>query len=563
MASKCSEKRVVIIGAGIGGLSTAIALKEKLGFENFTIFEKASDVGGTWQANTYPGAASDVRVHLYSLSTELRPHWNAGVATQPELLAYWSELTAKHGLRPHITFNTHVVGAEWDAAQQLYHVRVQTLRDDDVMEERVVDAEVVISAIGILEQPRFPDIEGLGAFKGEWFHSARWEHDVELKGKRVAVIGSGSSAIQFVPKLAQDPSIEVVQFIRTPSWYIPKVEIAYSNFVKWIFAHVPGVMRMYRHSIFLQSEMLYFGLFRIPSLGRKIQQGLLKHMQHNCPQEYQQAMIPTFPPGCKRLLLDAGYLRALNQPNVSVRFGGAARITSGGVETAQGEEIPADVIIFATGFTVDEYPFHVSGVDGTTIQGYYKEHGGPTAYLGTTVPGLPNFYMVSGPNTVTGHTSVIFMEEVQAQYILKLIAPVLAGAAASFAVTPAACDAYNAKLQRRLAGSVLTQCVSWYRAGGTGKVTSVFPGPVTLFWWWMRRPVWGDYEVVGGERWRKERRARKVRRAVGIAVMAVASVGLGRNWKAVESGAKEIWEILNHKPIYNVVSFIRDGVGGL
>ncbi|KZP17198.1 FAD/NAD-binding domain-containing protein [Athelia psychrophila] len=568
---KGSGKRVVIIGTGIGGLSTAIALKENLGLEdvNLTIFEKASDVGGTWRENTYPGAGSDVQVHLYSLSTELRPHWDADLATQPELLAYWRALAAKHGLRRNIVFNTRVVGAEWDAAQQLYHVTVQRLADPDCAKgmeevmEIVVDAEVVISAIGVLEQPRFPDIAGMGEFKGEWFHSARWEPDVRLAGRRVAVIGSGSSATQFVPKLTEDPTTEVVQFIRTPSWYAPRAKQVFSGFAKWIFAHVPGAMRVYRSYIYLQRERIYFAVFRASdSITRKVKQALLGHLHHNCPDEYREAMTPDFPPGCKRLLADSGYLSTLNRPNVSLKFGGVSRLTSTGVETKQGEQIPFDVVIFATGFSVDKYPIHITGIDGATVQGYYEAHGGPTAYLGTTIPGLPNFYMVAGPNTVTGHTSVVFTEEVQIQYILKMVAPVLSSSASSFVVTPAACDAYNAKIQRRLEGSVLTQCVSWYRTDGTGKVTNFFPGPVTLLWWWMRKPVWGDYEVVGGERWRAERRTRKVKRAVGIAALAVASVGLSRNWEAVESGAKVTWGMLENKHVSDVIISLREAVIG-
>ncbi|KZP31875.1 hypothetical protein FIBSPDRAFT_944502 [Athelia psychrophila] len=275
--------------------------------------------------------------------------------------AYWSELTAKHSLRPHITFNSHV----------------ETLLNGDAVEEgggrRSVDK-------------RHGE---LGA--DAWRISRACGRSPGLVSLR-----SGSSAIQPVPKLAQDPSIEVVQFIRAPLWCISKVEVVLSSFVQWIFAYVPG------------------GSWQ------------------NCPQEYQQVMTPDCPPSCKRLLFGTGYHRSAGW-----------RGSPAGVETTQGEEIPVDVIIFVTDFTVT-------------------------------------------------------------QYILKMIAPVLYGAASSFSVTPAACDAYNAKIRRRLEGSVLTQCVSWYRAeGGTGKVTSVFPGPITLFWWWMRKPVWGDYEVMGGERWRK------------------------------------------------------------
>lgn len=550
MVKIAQDKRVVIIGAGIGGLTTAISLRRKLGFENFTIIEKADDVGGTWRDNTYPGAGSDVEVHLYSLSTDLKPDWATHHATQPDIHAYWRDLATKYDLWRRCRFNTRVVSVNWDASAQLYHV---TIEDEKTRTESVVDAEVVVSCTGILEQPRYPDIEGVDNFKGEMMHSARWNHQINLAGKRVGVVGNGSSATQFVPRITKDGSTEVTQFMRTPSWYAYVPQAHYSSVSKWAFANVPGFMRAYRNYLYFTRESIYVALFSAKFLNKLTTQEMKDHLIATCPKEYLDQMMPKHPAGCKRLMVDSGYLASLARPNVTPNFDGIQRITENGIQTKTGDIVPCDAIIFATGFSTDRYPFPVHGANGASIQGYYDAQKGPTAYKGTTVPGLPNFYMVCGPNTLTGHTSAIFTEEVQIDYILKMVEPVLAGKAKSFEVTTEAADKYNAHLARRLDGSPLTACVSWYRTGGNGKVTGVFPGSVSLYWWWMRKPEWNCYKAVGAEKFEAERKWESVKSAGKVALFAAAAAGLWQNQSAVKS-------LVDSLPIAESVSLIREKV---
>jgi len=288
-------------------------------------------------------------------------------------------------------------------------------------------------------------------------------------------------------------------------------------------------MKLHRNLIFTQQEIIYLLFLSNRWLNRKFAHMLKGYLLKMCPKEYHEHMIPKHPPGCKRLIVDSNYLSSLSRPNLTPNFDGISRITEGGILTQKGENMAFDVVIFATGFTADDYPFPVRGVKGNTIRDYYAANKGPTAYMGTTIPGFPNYYILSGPNTVTGHASVIFSEEVQVNYALQLIEPVIKGTASSFEVKEEATDKYNDMIQYRLSRSVFTQCVSWYRAGGDGKVSSIFPGPLTLFWWWLRSPVWKDYKAVGAERWVKQRRVARIRQFVGFISLSVFSTWLLSN----------------------------------
>ncbi|KAG1750938.1 hypothetical protein EDD22DRAFT_916125 [Suillus occidentalis] len=509
------QRRVAIIGAGVGGLSQAIALKTTLGFNNFTIYEKASEVGGVWRANTYPGCSSDVEIHWYSLSSDLNPHWNKSHGLQPEIQAYWVKLSKKYNLYPHITFNTKVLSAEWDDAKQQY-----TIVAEDVFSGRRTSsvAHVVISAVGILEAPKIPyEIPGVRKFQGTSFHSAQWPGSIDLQNKRVAVIGNASSGAQFVPSISEDPSVEVVNFIRTPIWFNSRPHIPYSDTEKWIFANIPLAMRLHRAWI-----MFWFDF---PSIVRpsdktlkKRREAMTKYILDNAPSRYHDHMIPNYPPGCKRTVANSGFLNILHRPNLTLNFDGIADIVENGIITKTGEMLPFDVIVYATGFIGERYPMHVRGLNGATIQGYYDAHGGPTAYLGTAVPGIPNFYLLAGPNTGTP-TSTLFVEEVQIGYILQLIEPILSGSASSFTVKASPTDAYNAKVQERLSRSVFMHCYSWARTNGTGKVFNPFPWAVTLWWWWLRKPNWDHYVAVGAEKWVWARRRKAAKNILKCAAV--------------------------------------------
>ncbi|KAG2129482.1 hypothetical protein DEU56DRAFT_817296 [Suillus clintonianus] len=524
------QRRVAIIGTGVGGLSQAIALKTKLGFEDFTIYEKGSEVGGVWRANTYPGCSSDVQIHWYSLSSDLYPYWNKSHGLQPEIQAYWIKLSKKYDLYPHIAFNTKVLSVEWDDAKQQY-----TLIAENVFSGKRMTsvAHVVISAVGILEAPKIPyEIPGVRSFQGPSFHCARWPGSVDLQNKRVAVIGNASSGAQFVPSVSEDPSVEVVNFIRTPTWFNTRPHIPYSENEKWIFANIPLAMRLHRAWI-----MFWFDLPTIvrPSdkTLKKRREAMTKYILDSTPSKYHAHMIPNYPPGCKRTVANSGFLASLHRPNVTLNFDGIAEIVENGIITKTGEILPFDVIVYATGFIGERYPMHVRGLNGTTIQSYYDTHGGPTAYLGTAVPDVPNFYFLAGPNSGTP-TSTLFMEEVQVAYILQLIEPVLTGLASSFTVKASPTDAYNAKLHERISRSVFVHCHSWTRTNGTGKVFYPFPWPATVWWWWHRKPNWDHYVAVGAEKWVWARRTKAVKKALKCTAVLLLS------WLYIRGSASRI-----------------------
>ncbi|KAF8888353.1 hypothetical protein BD779DRAFT_1623853 [Infundibulicybe gibba] len=515
-----STPRIAVIGAGPGGLTFAIALKRQLGYENFIMYEKASDVGGTWRDNIYPGCASDVPMHWFSLSTDLNPNWTSTHCDSDEIQRYWKQLSIKYAIESHIAYNHLVHSATWDAAEQLYHIVVEDLKTGT---KSSTSANILISAVGILEVPRPPDIPGVKDFAGDVFHSARWNNSVELHGRKVAVIGNGASATQFVPLIASDPEVQVTQFCRTPNWLVPPIRANYSSRAMWIFRNIPFAMRLYRWWLFLRSEIFYYWIFRNGWTRGRLTKTLRNYILAKAPEKHHKHITPTYTLGCKRVILDTNYTNTLHKPNMDINWDGIDRIAEDGIITKTGEKLAFDVMIFATGFTVDKYPVDVRGSKGMTVQGYYDSQKGPKAYLGTSVPGFPNLFMVSGPNTTTGHTSVIYTGEVQVDYIVKLIKPILNGDVSSFEVTNKATDAYNDRIHKRLSKSVFMSCLSWYRTGGDGRVTSIFPGASTRFWWWLRRPVWSHYIAVGAERWERRLRNQRIRRSLLFLALLVAA----------------------------------------
>ncbi|KAK7458842.1 hypothetical protein VKT23_009851 [Stygiomarasmius scandens] len=512
----------------VGGISFGIALRRQFpGFENFKIYEKESEVAGTWHVNTYPGCSSDIYIHFFSASTDLYPEWEYSHGFQPQIESYWKSLHKKYDLYSHTEFNTLVTSAEWDPTESVYHIVTKNLLTG---EEKKDTANILISALGVLEVVKIPQFRGIETFKGQTFHSGRWDHSVDLRGKRVAVVGNGASATQFVPVISEDPSTKVVNFIRTPNWFLPPIRSRYHAIEKFLFRYLPFWMRINRFLLFLRSELFYALIFGSPLL-RKLSTRLAKfYIRHTAPKEYADKLMPDYTIGCKRVIFDTNYLACLHRPNVEINFDGIDSIYEEGFVTKKGEKIPFDVIIFSTGFETDDYPLYVRGTK-ETVKEYYNHEGGPKAYLGTTVPGFPNFFLISGPNTVTGHTSVIYTEECQIGYILSLVRPIFEKRVSSVQVTREATDAYNEKIHARLARSVFVACVSWYRRGGTGKVTSIFPGASTLFWWWLRTVNWDHCGSDEGSReewakWVRQQKRQHIKTAV-LRTLAFVLVILG------------------------------------
>ncbi|KAI0256955.1 hypothetical protein BJV78DRAFT_1168189 [Lactifluus subvellereus] len=360
-------------------------------------------------------------------------------------------------------------------------------------------------------------------FRGDAWHSAEWRHDVVLAGKRVGVIGNGCSAAQFVPQISKDPSVEVINFCRSPQWYTSRDQFDYPAWAKWVFANVPFAMRAYRSFLMATSDLnfLYF-----PSPGslsqRLLRREMTKYIKMTAPEKYHTKLLPQFPPGCKRIIVDPGYLESLHRPNVTLNFDTVERIVPRGVQLKTGEVIPLDVLIFGTGYSLLPPRLEIFGVGGIRLADYWKSKGGPEAYYGLAVPNFPNYFMLLGPNSAGGHASVLFVEEVQIQHTMELIKPILEGKVRSLAVREEASAKYNSWLQGRLARSVWNFCNSYYRReGANGKITVTFPGPVSLFWWLARCPRYSDYEIVGGEKWERARKLRGLVRATFILVVAV------------------------------------------
>ncbi|TFY56722.1 hypothetical protein EVG20_g8819 [Dentipellis fragilis] len=528
MAPSNSSHRIVIVGAGFGGLGFAIWLKRNWGLEDFIIIEKASDIGGTWRDNTYPGCSSDVPIHWYSLSTDLKPDWAASYGYQPEIQNYMLGLVSKYKLRSYCMFDTRVVSADWDSSARVYHIVAE---DTQTGSKKEITATILISATGILSEPCTPGLKDAHTFKGTTFHSATWRNDVPLEGKRVAVIGNGCSATQFVPLIAKDPSVTVTQFCRTPMWYMKRDKPPYSEATKWVFSHLPITMRLHRYMIAVRLDLNYaFMYFYGGIVGRLMKRAMTNYVKQTAPSEYHDLVIPSYPPGCKRLIIDTGYLSALHRPNLTLTGDGIEKFTETGIITQKGDHIPFDVIIYATGFTTNRFPYTIRGSSGQTMNEYWESQGGPTAYLGSTVPGFPNFFMIQGPNTTTGHASVIFTQEVQFDYALKLFEPIISGELTSLEPTQSATTAYNSHIQDRLSTSVWSQCASWYRSGPDGKIHSSFPGPVIWYWWLLRRPQWGDYLTRRGDKTQPVKHG--VRALTWIIRLAAAVVlgAAGRAW---------------------------------
>ncbi|KAL4250048.1 FAD-binding Monooxygenase Superfamily protein [Abortiporus biennis] len=522
--------RVVIIGGGLGGLMSAIKLKRKFGHDvDFTIYEKWDDIGGTWKANTYPGAASDVETHWYSLSTDPNPDFPVTHVPQAEIHAYWKSLARKYDLYPNIHCNTKVLSADWDEKKQVYAVKVQDVKTKETREDY---ANIIISAVGLFSIPRYPEnLKGLDRFKGDHFHSGEWDHNVSLHQKRVAVIGNACSAAQFLPEILKDPTTEVMNFCRSPNWVLAGMpHLTFTPLRKWIFRHVPFALKLYRFSIFLMHDLFYEKYMNVnEERSKKIVKAVTRRMKKLTPEKYHDLVIPKYTFGCKRIVFGTGYLDSLHKPNMDVTYDGVQEYVEDGIITEKGEKMNFDVIIFATGFNTYDYPIPIRGRTGYTVQEYHDQKGGPQSYYGTALPGFPNFYILAGPNASATHGSVVFSEEVQLGWAMQLIKPIVKGQVSSFEPTEEATEAHNKIIQLKLQKTIwATGCTSWYRRPDSKKIYTLFPGSHTAFMWAMRKPVFEDFRIVNGNGWMWRRKLVKIMRLVLAVTNVFILVFFGR-----------------------------------
>ncbi len=483
-----SNDHVLIVGAGFAGIGMAIRLKQA-GIEDFTILERADRVGGTWRDNTYPGIACDVPSHLYSYSFEPNPNWSRLFAPQEEILAYLEHCADKYGIRSHIRFGSQVTGASFDEGTGLWTVKTG--------DGATLVARVIVSGAGhALSRPVLPEIPGRETFLGKTMHSARWDHDYSLKGKTVAVIGTGASAIQIIPSIADDVGRMHV-FQRTASWVQPKPDRPMTEAQKKTFRDKPLLQKLTRGAIYLVLEAMATGYVVEPRLNRIRELTSLWYLRKSVRDPALRAKLtPRFRLGCKRILISNDYFRVLQQENVELVTDGIAELRPHAIVTRDGKERPVDVIVYATGYETAEAkpPFPIVGRRGRELKDAWS--GGISAYAGTTITGFPNLFLLLGPNVGLGHSSMIFMMESQFPYVLGAIRTLRERRLKYVDVRSDVEQRYNDRIQKRLAGTVWNAggCVSWYLTH-SGKNTVSWPGFTFEYRLRMRRFDADNYEL--------------------------------------------------------------------
>jgi cation diffusion facilitator CzcD-associated flavoprotein CzcO len=487
----------VVVGAGFGGLCAAIKLDED-GEKDFVILERGHDVGGTWRDNTYPGAACDVPSQLYSYSFAPNPDWSASFSPQPEIQAYIRTVATTYGVLDRARFNTTVTDATWDATTERWHVTA-TASDGTAT---TYESRTVIIGPGPLSEPKLPAIDGLGDFQGEVFHSARWNHDLELSGKRVAVIGTGASAIQIVPEVskivaATGGHLDVYQ--RTAPWVIPRNEHRYSRIEKLAFRHVPGAQKLARLAVYWGREAYVPAFAWKPQLAAPAKKLALSNIAKGITDPaLRDKVTPDYQIGCKRILISNRYYPALSAASTELVTDPIASITSTGIRTADGTEREIDVLIVATGFETTDVPIahHVRGEGGELMSERFARTG-MAAYKGSTVPGFPNLFFIVGPNTGLGHSSMVFIIESQVQYLREALRTMRERGLSTIQPTEAAFTAWNATLQERMATTVWSTggCASWY-LDAEGRNTTLWPSFTFLFRHLLRRFDHDKYVVT-------------------------------------------------------------------
>ena len=459
---------VAIIGAGFGGLGLAIQLKQA-GFDDFTVIEKADEVGGVWRDNSYPGLACDVPSDLYSFSFAPNFDWSRRFPLRDEIFAYLKRVTDEFGIRPHIRLGTEVESAVFEEGSGQWVLALNGPGEGDL------EVDVLVSATGQLSRPSFPNIPGLDDFEGHSFHSARWDHGYELNGKRVAVIGTGATATQFIPEIA--PRAERLHvFQRSAPYIIKKPDHPVRPWQRALIRRAPWIQKLSRGVIYARLEIFMF-MFTKARFGLAYYRAdMMRKLRRDVADPVLRKQLePGYPMGCKRIVISNDWFQTLVRPNVEVVGDPIAEITPRGVRTADGVEREVDALILATGFQANDFlaPMEIRGLGGAELSEAWRE--GAEAYLGMSVTGFPNMFMLYGPNTNLAAGSIIFMLESQIRYVLGALRVLAAGDNAYFDLLPEVQRGFNAEIQGRLSGSVWESCNSWYRTP-SGRVTNNWPG---------------------------------------------------------------------------------------
>ncbi|MEU2414486.1 NAD(P)/FAD-dependent oxidoreductase [Streptomyces sp. NPDC013099] len=481
--------RVAVIGSGFGGLGAAVRLRRE-GITDFLVLERAGSVGGTWRDNSYPGCACDVPSHLYSFSFAPNPDWPRTFSGQQHIRAYLEHVADTFGLRPHIRLDHEVTVMRWDNDE--LHWVIETANG------ATITADAVVSATGPLSDPKLPDIPGLADFPGKVFHSAQWDHDYDLSGKRVAVVGTGASAIQIVPEI-QPKAGRLTLFQRTPPWVMPRMDRAISGAEKWLHRALPFTATARRGLLWGIRELQVGAFTKHPNQLGLVESIAKSNMARAIKDPALRAKLtPSYRIGCKRILLSNAYYPALAQPNVDVVASGLSEVRGSTLVGSDGSETEADVIILGTGFHVTDMPIasRVVGADGITLSESWKDE--MQALRGATAAGFPNWMTIIGPNTGLGNSSMILMIESQLNYMADYMRQLdVLGGRAALDARPSAVGAWNRRVQERMKRTVWNTggCTSWY-LDANGRNTTVWPGTTAEFRRATRSVDLGEYEVV-------------------------------------------------------------------
>ncbi|KAH6696580.1 hypothetical protein BKA61DRAFT_531292 [Leptodontidium sp. MPI-SDFR-AT-0119] len=531
------NKEVFIIGGGVSGLGMACQLQRLLRHQEFTIYEKSGSLGGTWNHNQYPGCACDIPSHFYSYSFAMKPDWTTTYPGRDELLKYVLSVADQYDVHRRTRLYSELLSAQWDVRRKLWICR---FRDAQTNEIFVRECAALVSAVGTLDKPLIPQLDGQDTFKGKTFHSARWEHDTDFKNKNVVVLGNGASATQFITPLTTlvGPKGSVTQIVRSAHWWIKRGNAPYSSTFKNIMRYVPGAAKIYRTYLAYDLDRVFLSFYMTPNgqyLRDQIATQTKKYIATSAPEEYKSILLPNYEPGCKRRVNTNNYLETLHKPNMHLARSNVTSVANNIVRTAEGEAFPADILIYATGFETQEwlFPMHIIGADGTDLASHWKILGGAEAYKGTVVSNFPNFFIMYGPNAATGQHSVIFHSECQINYACRLLAPVLTRGADSIEVKATAQKKDLEWVHSRMPGLVFNSgCQSWWMNPVTKKNTFIYPDPMVLYWIRSIFPRWDDFTIQGRQRgsWTSLLKVFSVALIGGAAVLATGKYkfsGLG------------------------------------